>query len=1352
MDRLSKISCVLYLLLGLTSLICRSQSDVQFRHLNQTDGLSYGRVTSIVRELDGFLWIGTKNGLNRYDGTEIRIYNKTNSAIQSNDISDLLIDSRQRLWVTTLGGGLHRYDETLDDFISYKHNFKTADALPSNQINTLIEDHDGLLWLGTENGLSRFNPEKEEFRNFFYMKGSQNTLSHNSIMALTTDESGQIWIGTFGGGLNRFDPDTEIFEKIIPESEVFIDFIHCLTFLNSNELLVGCRGSGLVAYNLKEQKFHQLKTDNDNLFMEGDIIRAIQKDATNRIWIGSDGAGLFRLSPGPDDIYEVENFQHSPQQSSSISGNGIYDIYVDEDGTIWIGTAWSGINFLNSNLKYDFYYSDFKGDNPSPVLSIYKEQGRLFLGLDGEGLSVYDSLNKNIRRFNSELTQGFKGDFIQCITKTSKGTYLLGTYTNGFLECNFETNKFISIQHEPGNPQSLSYNDVRSIIEDRSGNLWLGTWGGGLNFKNGQTGDFSNYRANPANPNAISSDNVIGILKDSTGLWVATFGGGLNRFDFKDQNFSAFRNIEGDSLSIASNNILSIYKDKKGKIWIGTSGEGINRFDPVKKSFERFSGETALRYATVTAITQDNAGKIWFSTKKGIFSYDHEHNTFNNYPYLQDEYHINSVFKDPSGNLYFGGSKGAIGFDPAKLKYHETQKPVLLTDFKLFNRSVPIAKDGILTTSVSNTKEIVLEHDMNVISFDFTALSFPVSSNMEYAIKLENFDPNWRNIGNNRTATYTNLSPGTYTFKVKSREKGSLWSEGYTQVDLKVKYPVWLRWWAVLSYVLLAVLLLYLFRKYTIAWERMKSNLLLEKMTHEKDNELSLQKQQFFTNVSHEIRTPVTLILNSVNRILESSKGKLKNTDPSTLILKKNSEHLLQLVNELLDFRKLENLSSPIKVSRNDLIELCKEIYWSFNELADKKEIEFYFEQDTDTLFLFYDTKQLERVIYNLLSNALKFTRAGGKVTVKVKEDSEHAYIIVEDTGMGMNKEQLDRIFDRFYQTENADKIKETGSGLGLSISKEILKWHQAGIQVTSEPGCGSIFTVTLRKGKDHFNQELMYLESTGEKPYNLVDITGFDLQDPDLSDLKDQTILLVEDNQSIRFYLKQLLEPHCHILEAENGKEGLEKTLTFMPDLVISDIMMPLMDGLAYTKALKSDMRISHIPVILLTARSSVNHQAEAFETGADAFITKPFNEIILQARIKNIIHNRKEIRKKFAAASGIIDSLTINNSDQQFLENLTKIITNHLDTEELSATFIANEMGMSHSVIYKKIKSLTGMTLVEYLRDFKLKAARELIEVKGMNVSEACFRTGYTDRKYFSKQFKKKFGKNPSEYMQQH
>ncbi|ULC60361.1 ATP-binding protein [Flaviramulus sp. BrNp1-15] len=1343
----NKIHLLYFFFVG--TLFCFSQSQTTFKKINQSTGLSNGRITSIVKEKDGFIWIGTKNGLNRYDGLQVKVYNKKNSNLGSNDISDLFIDSKNRLWITTLGGGVNYYNPLNDTFRVFKNNPNDSKSLLSNHVNTVIEDSKGGIWFGTEKGLCKFNTDTNQFISYTEQPTENQSTNSNSITCIYEDKNGNLWVGTFGNGLFLFDATEGKFNQIIPKETQISAFINAISELNPDKILIGTSGSGLLLVDISTFKFSNFFKEDLSFKQDINIVRSIKKDSRDNLWIGTDGNGVFEIEYPNAKSPIIHNYLYNSQLESSLSGNAIYEIMDDNDSNIWIGTAWNGISILDKKNTNEILFSDIIGVNPTPVLSIYKNKKNLYLGLDGDGLTVYNQQLDKVKYYNEKSKNtSIKAKFIQKITESKSGDIWLGTFANGLIKFNESSNTFKQYKHEFENEKSISYDDVRDIVEDENNNLWVATWGGGLNYFNPKKDEFYSYRNSTNETNTVNNDNLIAIEKDGENLWIATFGGGVNLFNTKTKRFTYFTHSESDSTSISGNNVFSLLKDFKGYLWIGTSGEGINRMNLKTKEIERFENNDNIRYLTITGIIEDNDGNIWFSTKQGIINYTYQTNTFNTFANLSGEFHINSIFKDDNGLLYFGGINGVVKVNPKTVTIENNQPTVKLTNFKLFNKEIKAEEKGVLNNNIAFEEDITLKHNQDVLTFEFSALQFPFSSNCEYAIKMENFDEDWRNIGKDRTATYTNLSPGDYTFKVKSKELGSTWGDDYTSVNIHILKPFWLKWWAFVLYGIILLTLFYLFRKYTIAWERMKANLEFEKLTHEKDTELYNLKQQFFTNISHEIRTPVTLILSSINRLFDKGELLERKQIKAAHTVRKNSNLLLQLVNELLDIRKFETNEINLKPSKNELVSYCKEIFLSFSEIASDRNIDYTFVSEKPNIDLWFDKNQLEKVIYNLLTNAFKFTKNGGEIQFKIEHKADAVYLIVKDSGVGMSENQISKIFKRFYQAGNKDTNEESGFGLGLSISKEIIELHKGSISVESEKGKGSTFRVKLLNGKEHFSDNV--IDNINDLAEEEIQVITNAEKLKLTKEAKKETILIVEDNVDIQGFLKDILSDNFEILQAFNGAEGLKIATSKFPDLIISDVMMPIMDGIEFAKKLKLNTNTSHIPIIILTARTSIKNKMEGFETGADEYVTKPFNEELLKTRINNLLNSRKLLREKFRNENMLTPKeLAISSTDQLFLDKLYKAIEANLETNNLKAEDISKEIGMSHSVMYKKIKALTGLSYVEFIREYRLAIARQLIEDLGYSVSDACFKVGYSDRKYFSKLFKQKFNKNPSEFL---
>jgi hypothetical protein len=1321
----------LSLFVGVFVLQSLAQTQPIFQKIDQTQGLSSSRITGIVKEINGFVWISTQYGLNRYDGHSMKIYNKQNSNIVSNDISGLYLDRKNRLWLTTYGGGLNLYDKINDTFISFKNASDNPFSIISNRINTLIEDSNGLLWIGTEKGLSLYDFKTNKFYNYPTIDGKL-----LNIISIYEDSNHRLWIGTFSSGVLLFDTQTRKFKKIIRENEQISSTINTITELNSDKILLGTSGAGLLTIDLKNYTISNFFKNTNSLSEKFRIIRSMKKDSKGNLWIGTDGFGLFELKHPNSKEPIINNYKHNSQTSSSLSGNAIYVITEDDNSNLWIGTAWNGISILDNKSQTEIIFSDFVGENPNPVLSIFKNSEKFFLGLDGEGLNVFDKKNNAISFFDESI---IKAKYIQKIIQTKDGNFWLGTFGNGLLKFDYKTKKITQFVTDFSNKNSLSFNDVRDIVEDENHNLWIATWGGGLNYFDIKKNTFSRFD--------IPNNNLISIIKDGNNIWIASYGGGLSVFNIDTKQIENFSFIENNANSISNNNLFSILKDKRGYLWIGTSGDGINRMDLKTKKIEQFKNDQNVKYKTITSILEDDQHNIWFGSKNGIVKYDYTTNTFNTFSSLSGDFHINSSFKDEKGLLYFGGINGVLKFNPGNITNENMQPKVKIRNFKLFNKEVTIGENEILKKNIELENNIILKHFQNVITFEFSALKFPFSQNCEYAIKMENFEEDWRTIGKDRTATFTNLAPGNYTFMVKSSEIGANWNDKFTAINIKILSPFWLTWWAYLCYFLLLLFFLYLFRKNSISWARLKNTLELEKFAHEKDTELYNLKQQFFTNISHEIRTPVTLIISSINRLFDNNNLQDSKQIKAAHTIRRNSNLLLRLVNELLDIRKLESNEIVLNVSKNEFISFVKEIYLSFSDIALDRTIKYSFKTDSNSLFLWFDRNQLEKVVFNLISNAFKFTNDTGLIEVIIEETKNEIVLTVKDDGIGISSEDLKKIFNRFYQVKTIHSKDNRGFGLGLAIVKDVVELHKATINVKSKFKKGSTFEVRFLKGNQHFN----LLENNPVDSENTAKKIGELEKKISHKSKKKIRILIVEDNLEIQESLKEFLEQELYeVIQSFDGEDGLKKASTEIPDLIISDLMMPKMDGIELSKKIKKNGITSHIPIIILTAKTADKDKLDGFETGADEYIIKPYNEDFLLSRIKNLVSNRKLLKEKFINSNLLNPKeISINSQDQIFLEKLYKSLEENIQSTNLNAQLIAEELNISHSAMYKKIKALTGLTFVEFYRDYRLSIAKQLIQEMGYSVSEACYKVGYSDRKYFSKLFKQKFKKNPSDFI---
>jgi signal transduction histidine kinase/DNA-binding response OmpR family regulator len=841
-------------------------------------------------------------------------------------------------------------------------------------------------------------------------------------------------------------------------------------------------------------------------------------------------------------------------------------------------------------------------------------------------------------------------------------------------------------------------------------------------------------------------------------MWIGT-GYGLDVLEKQTGRFVHYLNDIKDTTTISNNSILSILEDTRGLIWVGTHG-GLNLFDKSTKTFRTFQEKDGLPSNSILTILEDNAHNLWMGTTNGLSKLTVEKDTHGQYKFsfrnydesdgLQGKaFNENSAIRLSTGELMFGGSSGFNIFNPADISINQIRPKVLLTDFQVFNESVKIADERagnkpVLAKSITAIDQIILQHADNVFSLEFAALNFFHPEKSKYQFMLEGFNKNWLTTdASQRKVTYTNLDPGEYTFKVRAANNDGVWNDTPATVKITVLPPFWKSNIAFVLYSIFIIGALLLARWLILTKERMNYRIQQERQEAQRMHELDMMKIRFFTNVSHEFRTPLTLILTPLERMLnEASDADQKN---QFQLIYRNARRLLNLVNQLLDFRKMEVQEIKLNSSEGDIVKFIRELVYSFSDLSEKKNISFSFTSSVQSLETLFDQDKLEKILFNLLSNAFKFTPEGGSVSVlmNLKKEDGNAFIElkVSDTGIGIPPDKHEKIFERFFQNDLPRSMVNQGSGIGLSITKEFVKIHGGTINVESEPGKGSTFTVLLpiKEIKSHHEAEAVDMISLAEaEPVSEVS-----------PDEKRPVLLLVEDNEDFRFYLKDNLKQQYAIIEASNGKQALQKALASIPDLIVSDVMMPEMNGIEFCKKVKADPHTSHIPVILLTARTAEEQKLEGFHSGANDYITKPFSFEILQSRIKNLIAQREVFQKMFVKHLDIKASdVAITSLDEKLITNAIKVVENQISNPDFSVEELARELGMSRVHLYKKLSSLTGKSPIEFIRTIRLQRAAQLLEKSQLTVSEVAYQVGFNNPKYFTKYFKDQFHVLPSVY----
>ncbi|MDB5120114.1 MAG: hypothetical protein JWN56_1332 [Sphingobacteriales bacterium] len=1324
-------------------------AQLKFDHLSVENGLSQSSVLSIAQDAKGFMWFGTRYGLNKYNTQNLKIYvhnpNDTTSLSSNNYISALLSDRSNTFWIGS-GGGLNKYIPETDSFEQIIHKSADKFSISDNTINCILEDKKGRIWVGTNNGLNLLtHRKKNRFISMFTTNG--NNYKGMRIFAMAEDISGTFWLGTSKGLVSLRQAGKKLQYNTFKNLGNYINtindnYITTIIAGSGHTLWLGTKYSGLIKFDKNNGSFRVITYTNKPGIVSNNI-RKIIVDKKGRLWIGT----LKGLSIFDSATEQFMSFQHDSDDKNSLSQNSIYDIFQDKNGSIWIGTYYGGVNVVYPNLmpfhiyQNSKYYSSLSSNVISAIIEDKKQN--LWIGTEAEGLNYYDRVNSKFHAYksNPKDPKSPSSVLVKSIIEDKEGKIWIGYHQGGLDLFNAQSGTFKHFRNNRKNPASLSSNDVNSVFEDSFGRFWVGT-NKGLNLFNSKPGTFKLYPLHP------KSEVILTIFEDSRkNVWLGTENGPYilkkgskvfnNALTYKKENLFREKSVN------------CITEDSNGDIWIGLYHSKLIRYNPNSNHFKSYQIKNGLPSNNVLGVLEDNDGNLWISTDNGLSKFNLKKGIFKNYNAKDglpgNEFNYGSYFKDSQGELFFGTLKGLISFFPNQVTENPSSASVVFTGLKLFNKPVNTnSTDHILKKDIGMTKEITFSHDQNIFALDFAVLNYIRSNKNEYAYKLDGFEKNW-NYVTIPSATYTNLPAGEYTFLAKGTNNDGVWSANPAKLTIRILPPLWKTWWAYFLYVAILAAILFVFIRFLVIRALLKREQYLHSM-----------KLNFFTNISHEIRTPLTLILGPLEKLLKSTQNEPA-LNRQLLPIKNNADRLMRLITELMDFRKAETGHMKLYISPDNIIKFTKEIYLSFQNLAISRNISYSFESDIESIELFFDKDQLEKVLFNLLSNAFKFTPDEGQISVSVIRDSDFVKIKVTDNGKGIPPESQDKLFSNFYQVDEYGS-HQIGSGVGLALSKSIVELHNGTIHFESSPSDkdkqgSTCFCVILKTGKDHFNKDQLlkdYRDDEDSVRHPLQSETENIAHNKVITKAeKKYTVLLVEDNPEVRLFIKESLDSYYHILECGDGLEGWETATEAIPDLIISDVMMPQMDGLELCRKLKLDDRTSHIPVILLTARAAYIHQLNGLETGADAYVVKPFSIHVLELNVRNLLASRETMRQKFSQVLTLQPSnVIIDTYDETFLSKIIQIIEDNITDPDFGVPVLSSEAGMSQPVLYKKIRALTGLSVNDFVKSIRLKKAAQLLEQNRFTVYEVAYATGFSDRKYFSKEFRKQFNQSPTEF----
>jgi signal transduction histidine kinase/ligand-binding sensor domain-containing protein/DNA-binding response OmpR family regulator len=1322
-----------------------------FRRISPLGGFTYGSINSIGEDANGFIWFGTIHGLYCYNSVEVQkfLHNPQDSTtIPDNSIRTIFLDSSGTLWIGT-ALGVCIYDNTKDQFTTLKFRDKSGGLL-GNNIRDIFEGNDKNIYLLSTSMFGRYNKESRQFEKLVVAKTTT-----ESFACATYDSKGRIWIGGANGTVWNYDVSSRAFRVFCHHQSELIRKI----FPDESGLWIGCDLSGLDFVNYQGKIIRHYGSNPGDVYkINHNRVRDINKDEAGRIWI-STYKGISIIDKG-------KSFNILPQQVSGLPYNSIYKIFRDSKNGIWIGTWSGGLAYL-SNFDNRFYH--FRKEQPDSEMDdefvssfAEKTDKTILIGTEFGNLNMLDrESNKMINvPFNTESGKKIENIKSLYFDKETE-TLWVGTFLDGL---------WFQKKNEKIFRELKNFKDGRvsiyALARSDSG-LWIGTFGKGLYHYNTRSGLMKQYVVQAHNPKSLSNNQIRSIIIGTDkSIWIGTKNG-LNHFNPKTGEFQRFMNLPNATTGISNDEVLSLYQDRQGKIWIGTSGGGLNNYDKKTGKFESYQVKDGLSGDDVYGVQEDQNGILWISTDNGVSSIDPVKKIIRNF-YREDElkgnqFNPGAVFQTSSGEILFGNTKGFTLFTPEQMKTNPVPPKVIFTSLSINNVIVTNHTEGSpLTRNFQNEDILKLTYDQNSLTFNFVANNFLLPAKNKFKYRLVNYDKKWIDAGTQNYATYTKIQPGDYVFEVIACNNDNLWNNTAKQLKISISPPFWLSWYAYLAYVVLLSLTFYYVLKEVIARQKFKKDLLLERLRHESEAEVQEMKLRFFTNISHEFRTPLTLISSPINLLLE--KFQLETAVKEHLLtMQRNSNRLLRLVNQLIDIRKIELGKAVFQAQKTDLISLCRSVISCFEMEAKDKHIQLSFNHEFEKLNLLLDAEKAEKIFFNILSNAMKFTPANGTIGINVYLSHSEEYagegvvvgelikgnmVCVEfsDNGPGIASDDLRLIFERFEQGKNH---QSSGTGIGLHMAYEYTRMHKGNIRVKSKVGSGSTFTISFSLTKD-IDQETEWKAENDVNPQIVIQAETAGIPDIYTEKEKIITILVIEDNYELRNYLKNLLNQQYRVVTAANGKQGLETALTILPELVISDVMMPQMDGLEVCRQLKNDILSSHIPVILLTAFSESEKQIGGLKTGADAYLTKPFDENVLLAQIENLLSSRAKLREVFSVSdSAWAEGMDVLFSDKMLIEKATAIVEKHLSDKSFVIDHLAANIGISTSSLYRKLKVLTNQSPTEFVRYIRLKKAIRLMNDGNTNVDEIGYAVGFNSHSYFTSSFKKQYGKTPSEYI---
>jgi signal transduction histidine kinase/ligand-binding sensor domain-containing protein/DNA-binding response OmpR family regulator len=1334
------LSALILIFLFAFSSIHLKANTFSFRHYKAEDGLTFNTVRSIIQDRHGFMWFGTEDGLNRFDGysfKEFRNSKNEENSLTSNYISILLEDSRGDIWIGT-DEGVNIYHPLTEKFTSFQT--KANGLMISSTINNIVEDKTGNIWLATYGqGIYCYNLSSGKLTQFTVIKQGKESLLFNYINFLFIDKANRVWASpkSYQHPLIYFDRTKKCFHTfdLKPQKNYHKDITIYNIFEDSQHTIwLGTWDKGLCRLDKKEQTITKYLSPE----IPGGImhIHEINEYSPNVLLIGSDdGLSLFNTKTLAHSL-----FTSSEIDPTALSDKFVYPIFKDREGGLWVGTYFGGVNYVspNSGLFEHYTHSRYVNSVNGNIIGRFTEdkKGNIWIASDDGGLNC---LNPETGHFSAYMPQKGKNSLsyhnVHALCWDDDQLWI-GTYSGGLNILDTKTGRFKLYNSTEGNPRSLDGGSVYAIYKDRSNQIWV-TSMSGVNLYNRRTDDFSRVK----NFNATTID----ITQDSKGwMWFATQGKGVFRYNELTKQWKNYTCCTETNNSLPSNQMNCILTDHKARLWLGTAN-GLCLYD---YSTDRFIPVSLnIPSNTICSIIEDN-DILWITTAKGLIRYNILNASCQVFTrsdgLLSDQFIFNSGFKSSKGKIYIGTANGFNVFCPKNLVTNKYIPKVAITYLEIFNKKVEVGPDSPLKQSIGFVKQIDLTYKENVFSLGYVALSYITPEKNKYAYKLEGFDPEWNYVNKQHQATYTNLPAGEYVFRVKASNNDGLWNNEGVSIKIVIHPPFWLTTGFKLIYVLLILIGIILLLRNTRLRAERRHNEEIKELNQEKEKEVYNAKIQFFTMIAHEIRTPVSLIIGPLEKIMSTSSALIDSIRKDLNLIDRNSQRLLHLVNQLLDFRKAEQGVLVSDFSRQNVYRLLCNTSDRFKTMLEQNHIEFSFECPDKEFEAVIDREAVTKIVSNLLTNAMKFTTNKILLTCFSYPGKGFFEIRVEDNGIGISDQEKEKVFKPFYQIPSGNI---QGTGIGLSLVKSLTDAHHGTINITNSHPQGATFIVTLPL----YHKESSVNVSTDNSSYIPVSpelLPGIP-ETTEVAKTNKQVLLIVEDNADMRSFLCDNFSSDYRVISAGDGLEGLEQLKKDEVNLIISDLMMPHMDGLEFCKSVRSNILFSHIPFVLLTAKTDLDSKIDGLNLGADSYVEKPFSINFLKAQISNLIESRRLLRKKYSEMPFVsITTIAGNSADEQFLTKVNAIIERNISNEDFSIDFLAEELFISRSGLFAKIKILADITPNELIQLIRLKKAAEYLVQKEFRINEIAYMVGFSNPSYFSKCFQKQFGVRPIDF----